>query len=138
MPKKKRPKLELKKGTHGLGLFATEEIKRGEFVIAYVGEIISNKEADRRGGRYLFELNRYHTLDGKARSNLARYANHSCKPNCFIELDKKKETVEIYAKKNIHSGEEITYDYGKEYFDSIIGGAKKCKCAVHGGRGEVK
>ncbi len=131
MRKKRPPKLVVKRGLHGLGLFAGEEIRRSDFVVDYVGEKITNKEADRRGGRYLFEINRYHTIDGKSRKNIARYINHSCKPNCYAEVDKKKETLEIYAKKRIAPGEELNYDYGEEYFKVIIGGAKKCQCILH-------
>lgn len=131
MPKKRQPKLILKKGIHGLGLFAGEEIKRGDFIIEYTGEKITNDEADRRGGRYLFQINRYHTIDGKGRNNLARYINHSCKPNSFVEADKKLETIKIYCKRRIKPGEEVNYHYGEEYFKEIIKGAKNCKCEVH-------
>lgn len=137
MPKKKfkkSPHLIVKRGIHGLGLFAGEEIKRSDFVIAYVGEKLTTKEANRRGGRYLFVLNRKHTLDGKARSNRARYINHSCKPNCYVERDPHKETLEIFARRRIMPGEELSYDYGKEYMDEIIGGVKNCKCEIHVGK----
>jgi SET domain-containing protein len=49
-------KFVVKKSSAGLGLFATEIIKKGECIIEYVGETISESEANKRGGKYLFEL----------------------------------------------------------------------------------
>ena len=113
-----------KRSRYGLGLFAGEPIKKGEFIIEYVGERISHEEADRRGGRYLFEINRKITIDGKARSNTARYINHSCVPNSEIEI--KKERILVVALKPIPKGEELTYDYDTEYFNEYLKG--KCHC----------
>ena len=94
-------------------------------------------EANHRGGKYLFELNENWTIDGKGRNNLARYINHSCKPNTYPELDDKEEHIYIYAKKNIKPGEELTYNYGKMYFNELIG-KENCKCpACLERRGEV-
>ena len=102
----------------GLGLFATAEIKKGAFIAEYKGRRIRNAEADRRPNRYMFEINNRWTLDGATRRNLARYANHSCRPNA--ESDVKKHKVFLTAKRKIQPGEEITYDYGKDYFDSYL------------------
>jgi SET domain-containing protein len=89
--------------------------------------VVSEAEANRRGGKYLFELNDKKTIDGKARVNIARYINHSCKPNCFPELNIAETRVFIFSKRNIKAGEEITYDYGKTYFNDIIK-PHGCKC----------
>lgn len=122
-----KEKFAVKKSHSGLGLFATEEIKKGEMIIEYVGEKISEEEANRRGGKYLFELNDKWTIDGKGRDNKARYINHSCKPNAYPELDDAEEHIFIYAKRNIKAGEEISYNYGKMYFDDLIG-KDGCRC----------
>ncbi len=120
----------VKKSSSGLGLFAGETFKKGDLVIEYTGEKITEEEANRRGGKYLFELNDNWTIDGKGRENKARYLNHSCRPNCYPELDEKEEHIFIFAKRNIKVGEELTYDYGKMYFDDLIGkdgcGCEKC------------
>lgn len=113
-------KLKVKRSSAGLGLFANQNFSKGDLVIEYTGEIITEKEANRRGGKYLFELNDDWTIDGKGRENKARYINHSCKPNCYPELSEDEKQVFIYAKKKISSGEEITYDYGKDYFNQLI------------------
>lgn len=110
----------------GLGLFAETPIKKDDFIIEYIGEHISTEESDRRGGKYLFTLSKDTVVDGKQRDNLARYINHSCVPNCEVEIDEDEEEINVYALRDIKSGEELTYDYGKEYWDDHI---KKEKCA---------
>ncbi len=115
-----KQKYLVKKSTAGLGIFAKADFKRGEFIIEYTGERITVEEADRRGGKYLFTVSKKYTIDGKGRENTARYLNHSCKPNAEAVLDEDALRVRIYAKKKILPGEEITYDYGKEYWDTHI------------------
>jgi SET domain-containing protein len=102
----------------GLGLFALKPIKKGEFIAFYSGRIISNAEADKLWTKYLFELNSRWTVDGSGRSNTARYINHACRPNA--ESDVKKHKIVITAIKNIHPGDEITYNYGRAYFNAFI------------------
>ena len=116
-------KLIRKRSFSGLGLFAGESIKKKQFIIEYVGEEITHAEADRRGGKYLFEINPKITIDGKGRENLARYINHSHRPNA--EVDIKKGKILISAIKDIKAGEEVTYDYGKEYVKEYC---TPCKC----------
>lgn len=109
----------------GLGLFAGRAFKKDERIIEYVGERVSTEEANKRGGKYLFEVSSRTTIDGSARSNLARYINHSCNPNC--EAVDSKGRIFIHAMRAITPGEELTYDYGEEYFREFllpIG----CKC----------
>ena len=123
----------VKRAAHGLGLFAKGPIKKGELVGEYWGEVITEDEANRRGGKYLFELENDHAIDGKTRKNIARYINHSCSPNCEPEEDVKKQRVFIKARRNIKEGEELAYNYGKEYWVTHIK-PLKCRCGC-GGRG---
>lgn len=125
MPKHTPANVVVKRGLAGLGLFANEDIKKDSFIIEYTGELISGDEADRRGGKYLFEINSKWTIDGKNRDNIARYINHSCRPNSESDVIGKK--VKFFAKRNIKQGEEITVDYGKEYFGEHIA-PYGCKC----------
>ena len=118
----------VKRSSAGLGLYAARPYKKGELVIEYTGEKISDAEAQRRGGKYLFELNDEWTLDGKGREHTGRYINHSCAPNCYPELTDDETQVFIYAKRAIKAGEEFTYNYGKQYFN-IIMGKDGCLCA---------
>jgi SET domain-containing protein len=114
----------------GLGLFAIKPIKKGAFIVRYSGRVIPNEEAERRearGARYMYELNNKFTLDGSSRRNVGRYANHSCRPNAETVLYRRQ--VRIKAMRNIKAGDEITYHYGRDYYDSYIGKAR-CKCVT--------
>ncbi len=113
----------------GLGLFATRPIKRTAYIATYRGPRISNEEADRRearGARYMFTLNGRWTINGSPRWNVARYINHSCRPNA--KPVGRNSGIVIIALRRIERGEEITYDYGREYLKYFfeIGG---CRCA---------
>ena len=123
-----RPKVNIKRSSAGLGLFAAEDIPKEQLIIEYTGERISEDAANRRGGRYLFQVTPELVIDGKGRENIARYINHACKPNAEAEHDEEDDRIYIRACKNIKAGEEITYDYGKEYMKDIIG-PEGCKCA---------
>ena len=111
----------------GLGLFATKLIRRGAFIVRYTGRLLPNRIADELDTKYLFEINNRWTLDGSSRSNVARYINHSCKPNA--ESDVKKKKVLITAIRTIYPGDEITYNYGRNYFNAFIKD-KGCRCAA--------
>jgi SET domain-containing protein len=74
----------------------------------------------------MFELSKHWALDGSPRSNIGRYANHSCRPNAESDVIKYRKVI-IKAIKTINPGDEITYDYGKEYFDGFIT-KRRCKC----------
>lgn len=119
--------LLVKRGTHGLGLFTSSDYKKGELVTEYTGEKITVEEANIRGGQYLFELNDDWKVDGKDRNNNSRYINHSCAPNCYPEIDENEEHIFIYAKRAIGAGEELTYNYGKEFWNVHIK-PKLCRC----------
>ena len=114
----------------GLGLFATAAIEKGAFIVEYTGPRITNAESARRearGARYMFELDSRWTVDGSGRSNIARYANHSCRPNAESDIVKGK--VILRAIRNIEPGDEITFDYGEEYFELFLKAGCKCsKC----------
>ena len=85
---------------HGSGVFATEDIKSNTKIIEYIGEKITKKEGDRRseirikkylnsktnGSVYIFELNKKYDIDGSFLYNKARYINHSCSPNCEVNI----------------------------------------------------
>jgi SET domain-containing protein len=112
----------------GFGLFATKPFRKREYIVTYRGRRISNEEADRleaRGSRYMFEVNSRWTIDGSSRWNKARYVNHSCRPNA--EAVGRGRGIAYVARKRIKPGEEITVDYGKNYFDAYIG-KSRCRC----------
>ena len=117
--------VKVKRGISGFGLFAKREFTRGEQIIEYRGERISEKEGDRRGNLYIMNVSPRVNIDGSPRWNIARYANHSCAPNA--EAVDYSGRVYIVAKRRIKEGEEIAYHYGKDYFDKIIF-PKGCRC----------
>lgn len=120
--------LLVRKSKAGLGLFTKLPIERSGFVIEYVGTILSQAESNKKGGKYLFTTNRNRVIDGSARSNKARYINHSCRPNCEVEV--RRGRILVFAKRAIRAGEELSYDYGKEYVDEYIQpfGCRCTKC----------
>lgn len=115
--------LAVKRAATGLGLFTVQPIPANKRIIEYIGPVISAEEADKSRGKYLFELDEKRAIDGRARSNTARYINHSCRPNAKAYTSGRR--IWIWSVRNIKAGEEITIDYGKEYLETHI---KLCKC----------
>lgn len=126
MPRKRA--FRIGRSRTGLGLFATERIGKGAFIVEYKGRKLTTAVAEKleaRGNRYLYEINSRWTIDGTSRRNLGRYANHSCRPNA--ESHTIGHRVIIRAIKNIREGDEITYDYGDDYLVNVIT-RRRCKC----------
>jgi uncharacterized protein len=124
-----RKSFRVGKSKTGLGLFATRLIPKGEFIVQYRGRKLSNAVADAladKGNKYLYELNSRWTIDGANRKNVARYANHSCRPNAESDVLRGHKII-IRSIKKIQPGEEILYDYGKDYFNLILKPIG-CKC----------
>ena len=74
----------------------------------------------------MFEINSYWAIDGSSRRNIARYVNHSCRPNVETVVRRPHRVVYV-ARRRIKPDDEITVDYGKDYFDAYIK-AKGCRC----------
>jgi hypothetical protein len=113
----------------GLGLFATQPIKKGSRIIRYFGPLLDSKKKkdDAVENKYLFELTNRWTIDGSVRKNVARYINHACRPNAESDVRPRKRRVYIRAIKNIEAGDEINYDYGTDYFKEYLKPIG-CKC----------
>ncbi len=118
--------LKVKRSATGKGLFAVDTIPKGKCIIEYIGVTVPREEEDTINSKYLFEVAKNKTINGNIPSNTARYINHSCRPNC--EAFGPSGHVYIFSMRNIKAGEELTYDYGKEYFDEYIK-PKGCRCA---------
>jgi len=121
-------RLSVRRSLAGKGLFTEEDIPKGMCIIEYTGRALGKKESDESTGKYLFEVNARKTIDGNIRSNLARYINHSCAPNCESIIAHNR--VFIFSRTRIKAGAELNYDYGKEYFDEFIG-PNGCRCEKH-------
>ena len=104
----------------GYGLFAMNNIKKNEFIIEHVGEIIDKKECDKRlqndykndKNFYIMNIGKYY-IDPTKKGNNARFINHSCDPNCIAKMIKvnNQDCVGIYSLKNIEKNQEITFNY---------------------------
>lgn len=128
-------KYKVGRGVSGLGLFATGTIAKGETIIEYRGNILTDAEAEKKiRSMYLFEVKKNVNIDGSPRWNTARYANYSCDPNA--ESENRKGRIFLVAIKKIQKGDEITFDYGEEHVEEHIKpygcrcGTKKCKISV--------
>lgn len=136
----------------GWGVKTQKNIKKGEFVVEYVGEVITSEEADRRGKiydkiglTYLFDLdfndkkNFPYTVDAALFGNISHFINHSCNPNLAVYaiwvdcLDPNLPRLGLFAIRDIAENEELTFDYlclpnGKENLGT---GFTHCKCGEH-------
>ena len=113
---------------HGSGVFAAEPISKNTRIIDYAGELVRNRDSEAREERYLaegcvwvFRVNGTWSRDAAVGGNVARFINHSCRPNCWIEIVDK--TIWIRASKSIRKGEELTYDYATDGEQTI-----PCRC----------
>src|SRR5688572_24261186 len=129
---KGKVKYAIRRTATGLGFFALEPIPKNKRIIEYTGPLMLNEVVDQRCGKYFFGVNTKWSIDGSPRSNIARYINHSCRPNAEALISGQR--VWIWSRRNIKAGEEITYDYGKEYFEDIIQpmGCQCMKCMAKG------
>lgn len=116
---------KITRGLDGLGLCAVKDIKKGSWIIEYIGIRKKSKEVENLKTQYLFEVTKQITIDGSPRFNTARYINYSCDPNA--EAWNINNRIFIKAIQNIQKGQEITYDYGEEFFKTFIE-PKGCKC----------
>ncbi|CAN4110231.1 unnamed protein product [Withania somnifera] len=125
----------------GSGIVADEDIKRGDFVIEYVGEVIDDKTCEERLWKmkhsgetnfYLCEINRDMVIDATYKGNKSRYINHSCCPNTEMQkwMIDGETRIGIFATRDIKKGEHLTYDYQFVQF----GADQDCHCGAVGCR----
>ena len=113
---------------HGFGVFAAEPISKNRRIVDYAGELVRNDRVGAREARYLragciwvFRVNRRWSRDAAVDGNIARFINHSCRPNCWWEVV--DTTIWIRASRAIAAGEELTYDYATVGDHTI-----QCRC----------
>ena len=128
-----------KSHVHGSGLFAVQNIKKGSKIIEYIGDKVTKKEGDKRADKqikqykknknngmvYVFELNKLYDIDGSVARNHAKLINHSCNPNCEVEIINNE--IWISAIKNIKKNNELSYNYGYSYDTDYVDHICKCR-----------
>jgi uncharacterized protein len=133
-------------GVHGRGVFALKPIAQGELIIEYTGEVISWAEALRRHPHdpsqpdhtFYFHIDDERVIDGNVGGNIARWINHACDPN--VEADDADGRVFLIALRDIHPGEELSFDYGLVIDERYTPALKKrfeCRCGAGNCRGTM-
>ncbi|MEP6632718.1 MAG: SET domain-containing protein-lysine N-methyltransferase [Luteimonas sp.] len=146
MPKKTKKIAARRSDIHGNGVFASDVIEKGERIVRYKGKLRSHNEVDEEygdvdedGHTFLFTLNDDYVIDANVDGNVARWINHSCKPNCEAVIEENgkgkqhKDKVFIEAMRKIQPGEELTYNYGITLDEPHTAKLKKlwaCKCGA--------
>ena len=112
----------------GWGVYAGETIAKDTRIAEYKGQLISQSEGWRREQRYrkrqrlwTFIVNDRWMRDAAVGGNIARYINHACQPNCYVDVVGR--TIWILASRRIRAGEELTYDYNTDASFGI-----SCRC----------
>jgi SET domain-containing protein len=127
-------KFEVKRSPiDGRGLFAATAVPARRKLGEMIGTVIGAREARRRARRRkriaIVEIGDGKAVDAAFGGNQFRFTNHSCTPNAFIRICYGR--VEIWSKRKIRAGEEITCNYGKSQHD----GKLRCRCAQPGCQG---
>ncbi|KAF9409251.1 hypothetical protein HW555_011338 [Spodoptera exigua] len=127
--------------SRGWGLKTLEDIKAGQFVIEYVGELIDEEEFRRRMRRkheirdenfYFLTLDKERMIDAGPKGNLARFMNHCCEPNCETQKWTVLGDVRVglFALYDIPANSEVTFNYNLECAGiekkRCMCGAKRC------------
>ncbi|CAL8317821.1 unnamed protein product [Lota lota] len=128
----------------GWGVRALQDIPQGTFICEYVGEIISEEEAEmRKNDTYLFSMDNkpkdVYCIDAHFYGNISRFINHMCEPNLFAcrvftsHQDLRFPHIAFFACENIKAGEELGFNYGELFWEvkrkqfSCECGSPKCR-----------
>uniref|UniRef100_A0AAQ5X073 Euchromatic histone-lysine N-methyltransferase 2 n=1 Tax=Amphiprion ocellaris TaxID=80972 RepID=A0AAQ5X073_AMPOC len=128
----------------GWGVRALQDIPQGSFICEYVGELISDAEADvREDDSYLFDLDNkdgeVYCIDARYYGNISRFINHLCDPNLIpvrvfmLHQDLRFPRIAFFSSRDILSGQELGFDYGDRFWDikskyfTCQCGSEKCK-----------
>uniref|UniRef100_A0A8C2FC92 Euchromatic histone-lysine N-methyltransferase 2 n=1 Tax=Cyprinus carpio TaxID=7962 RepID=A0A8C2FC92_CYPCA len=128
----------------GWGVRALQDIPQGSFICEYVGELISDAEADvREDDSYLFDLDNkdgeVYCIDARYYGNISRFINHLCDPNIIpvrvfmLHQDLRFPRIAFFSSRDIFTGQELGFDYGDRFWDikskyfTCQCGSEKCK-----------
>ncbi|XP_062816509.1 histone-lysine N-methyltransferase EHMT1 isoform X3 [Anolis carolinensis] len=114
----------------GWGVRTMQDIPLGTFVCEYVGELISDSEANDRD---------VYCIDARFYGNISRFINHFCEPNLIAvrvfmsHQDLRFPRIAFFSSRHIQAGEEIGFDYGERFWNikgkyfSCLCGSPKCR-----------
>uniref|UniRef100_A0AAY4DJ39 Histone-lysine N-methyltransferase ASH1L-like n=1 Tax=Denticeps clupeoides TaxID=299321 RepID=A0AAY4DJ39_9TELE len=129
----------------GWGIRTKEPLRSGQFIIEYLGEVVSEHEFRNRmmqqyfahSGHYCLNLDSGMVIDSYRMGNEARFINHSCEPNCEMQKWSVNGVYRIglFALKDMNSGTELTYDYNFHSFNTEE--QQVCKCGSESCRGII-
>jgi hypothetical protein len=141
---------EEKSSIHGFGLFASSAIKSGLPIAELLGEFISQSDAKVREAEYsdakislkniiglsrgsllhpkhmMFSIDKDWALDATKAGSSARFANHSCSPNCRVKIVTDPAGavhLVLHSISDIQEGDELTFDY-----EDLHAGGFTCEC----------
>ncbi|KAG9464638.1 hypothetical protein GDO78_019630, partial [Eleutherodactylus coqui] len=129
----------------GWGIRTKEQLKASQFIIEYLGEVVSEQEFRSRmieqyhnhNDHYCLSLDSGMVIDSYRMGNEARFINHSCDPNCEMQKWSVNGVYRIglYALKDMSAGTELTYDYNFHSFNTEK--QQLCKCGFEQCRGII-
>ncbi|RAL50688.1 unnamed protein product [Cuscuta campestris] len=144
--------------SRGWGVRSLTSIPSGTFICEYAGELLEDREAERRVGNdeYLFDIGHNidsssiqtstndnkvgeevgYTIDAAEYGNVGRFINHSCSPNLYAQNvlfdyeDKRMPHIMLFAADNIPPLRELTYhyNYSVDQVHDSCGNIKVKKC----------
>ncbi|KAL1773017.1 histone-lysine N-methyltransferase NSD3 isoform X3 [Sigmodon hispidus] len=128
----------IKTERRGWGLRTKRNIKKGEFVNEYVGELIDEEECRLRIKRahensvtnfYMLTVTKDRIIDAGPKGNYSRFMNHSCNPNCETQKWTVNGDVRVglFALCDIPAGMELTFNYN---LDCLGNGRTVCHCGA--------
>uniref|UniRef100_A0A8C9YC81 Euchromatic histone-lysine N-methyltransferase 1a n=1 Tax=Sander lucioperca TaxID=283035 RepID=A0A8C9YC81_SANLU len=111
----------------GWGVRTMQDIPQGTFICEYVGEIVTDAEADKReNDSFLFTLDNKvgdaHCIDARLFGNIGRFINHLCEPNLLavrvftMHQDLRFPRIAFFSSRPIKAGDQIGFDYGDHYW----------------------
>ena len=133
----------------GYGLRLLRAVPGNTVIIEYLGEVITSTECFARMSEYTQSDDFYFAslgsglfLDAKLMGSDARYANHSCDPNCDLQKWNVlgESRIALVSKRSIEIGEEITYNYqyfADEFEGSSLMQRQICKCGAKNCSGTI-
>ncbi|POS75039.1 set-domain histone methyltransferase-5 [Diaporthe helianthi] len=111
--------LQIRKARWGFGVFAREDIPRGTMIGEYIGRLLPHDPDYSAQSAYVYTIGRRAECDAEQYCNITHFINHNCICNTdpISAMYGKREVVALKTNRDIAAGEEITIDYGTEYFN---------------------